>query len=275
MKQFYFFLFKAFRIFKADAQLTTAIHAPVAGELYQRYQCDSTGIQPGPAGANVLWNFSVATRSSVNHSYTAAVSSNFQPATVSLESDKSREDHYRISPVTLQDFSSSFLLATSYYVNLNYISPSVKARYPMSLNTTSTAATSGFISAIMIIPQAGTFIGTCTTLADGTGTLILPGITYTKVIRVVNTKAISFAMSYNGTIVLKNYEFYADGVKQPVFSIFTATLTIAAANVRRTLVTRLKHAVPAAPLNLMPENDKLVCENMSTTLSVSETGTVE
>ncbi len=271
-----FFSFLAVLCFiTVDAQLTVPNHAPVAGEMHKRYQCDSTGITPGPGGANSLWNFAMATHSSVIHSYTAAVSSNFQPATVSTESDRGYEDHFRITSTALLDYSSSFPIVSGYYINLNYNSGSVKARYPMSLNTTSTAVTSGFINAIMINPQAGTFNGTSNTLADGTGTLVLPGNTYTNVIRVVNTENISYSVQFNGTIVLKNYEWYTPGAKQPVFSIVTVTLTRPAATIRRTLVTRLLHVAPAAPADVTPENDRIVCENTPATLSASGAGTIE
>jgi hypothetical protein len=272
MKHVYFSLLAAFCISTVKAQLTGANHAPVAGEKHQRYQCDSTGVVPGPGGANSLWNYTMATRINIVHSYTAASSSFHQPATVSLESDKSYEDHYRITPTGLQDYSSSFPIVSGYYINLNYTNPSVKAKYPMSLNSSNTSATSGFINAIMITPQSGNFNGTSSTLADATGTLMLPGITYTNVLRVVNTENISFSVQFNGTLVLKNYDYYAEGVKYPVFSITTATLTRPAATIRRTLVTRLKQV---APTDVTPESDKMVCDNLSTTLTVSGSGTIE
>ncbi len=275
MKQFYLLLIAATCVSISNAQLTMANHAPVAGELHQRYQCDSTGILPGPGGANVLWNFSVATRSSVVHSYTAGTSTYYPPATVSVTSNRGYEDHYRTSASALLDYSSSFPLASNYYINLNYNSPSIKARYPMALNTTSTTSISGYINAIMVTPQAGSFSGTSNTIADGTGTLVLPGRTYTNVTRVVNTEVISYVVSFNGSITLRNYEFYAPGAKQPVFSIMTATLTRPIGTVRRTLVTRLIHQVPAAPVDLTAENDKMICDNLPATLTASGEGTIE
>ena len=275
MKHFYFtFLFFLF-FTSVDAQLTIANHAPVIGEKHQRYQCDSTGVVPGASGAGNLWNFTMATHSSVVHSYTASSSTYYAPATLSLASNRSYEDHYKIGPSSLLDYSSSFPIVSGYYINLNYNTPSVKARYPMSLNTTSTAAISGNINAIMITPQAGSFSGTSTTLADGTGTLVLPGNTYTNVTRVVNTENISYYVGFTGTIILKNYDYYAAGTKYPVLSIVTVTLTRPAGTVRRTLVTRLIHVAPAAPVDITPESNKLACENVSTTLTASGAGTIE
>ena len=275
MKYFYFSFLVALCISNVSAQLTVANHAPVIGEMFQRYQCDSTGIVPGPGGANSLWNFTAATHSSIVHSYSVASSTYYAPATLSVASNKSYEDHYKVASNALLDYSSSFPIVSGYYINLNYNTPAVKAKYPMSLNTTSTSTTGGNINAIMITPQAGMFSGTSTTLADGTGTLVLPGMTYTNVIRVVNTEALSFGVSFNGSMTLKNYDFYAAGVKQPVFSIVTVTLTRPAATVRRTLVTRLIHQAPAAPVDITPESDKMVCENMSTTLTVSGAGSID
>lgn len=275
MKQIYFSLVAALFYVNAHAQLTVANHAPVVGELHQRYQCDSTGISPGAAGANNVWNFSMATHSSVVHSYTAGVSNFQQPATVSVTSNRSYEDHYKINVNSLQDYSTSFPIVSGYYINLNYTNPSLKAIYPMALGTSSSNSISGNINAIMITPQAGTFNGTSNTIADASGTLTLAGFTYTNVLRVVTTENIAYTVSFPGTMTLKNYEYYAEGSKQPILSIITVTLTRPAATVRRTLVTRLIHVAPSAPVDITPENDKLICENTSATLTASGNGSIE
>jgi hypothetical protein len=275
MKQFYLLFFTVLSIANVNAQLTLSNHAPVVGEIHQRYQCDSAGLVPGAGGANSVWNYAIATRSSVIHSYTAGSSSYFPPATVSVTSNKSYEDHYKTSVFDLKVYSSSFPIVSGYYINLNYNAPALKTKYPMSLNVSSAVNTNGDINALMITPQAGTFTGTSSTMADGTGTLILPGQTYTNVIRVVNTEVISYVVSFPGTITIKSYEYYAQGAKQPVFSIQTVTLTRPAGTVKRTLVTRLILTAPQAPVDLTLESNKLSCENESATLTASGLGTIE
>ncbi len=275
MKQFFLSFLAALFSLNAGAQLTVANHAPVVGEQFQRYQCDSTGISPGSAGSGNLWNFSMATHSSVIHSYTTGVSNYQPPSTVSVTSNRSYEDHYKINVNSLQDYSSSFPIVSGYYINLNYTNPSLKAIYPMAIGTSSSNSISGNINAIMITPQAGTFNGTSNTTADASGTLTLAGFTYTNVLRVVTTENIAFTVSFPGTMTLKNYEFYAEGAKQPVLSIITVTLTRPAATIKRTLVTRLIHVAPSAPVDITPESDKLICENTSATLTAAGNGNIE
>lgn len=96
----------------------------------------------------------------------------------------------------------------------------------MSLSTTSSAAVGGSITALS---NNGTFVGTASTLADATGTLVLPGRTYTNVIRVklVQSYTVS-SLLVNGPIDQVVYKYFAPGKKNPVLVINTSTTNLGA-----------------------------------------------
>jgi len=247
MKKIYLTLLTALAGLTVNAQtLTEANHAPVAGDTYSTYQCDSLGIATGASGAGALWNFtSVATHSSIVNNYTATANANasYPIPGVQLGSTASNLSYYKSTTsdlkywgggVTIGAISSSFV----------YTASAVKAAYPMSLNTTSTAATAGSVS-IPALSQTGTFTGNSTTLADGTGTLALITGTYTSAIRVVTSQTINFTVQLgSGSVTQKNWDYYNVGTKEALFTISTATIVAPLAGTStQTIVTRHKPVV--------------------------------
>lgn len=237
--------------FSLNAQLTEANHAPVAGDTYQTWQCDS--VAPGGSGANTVWNFSaINTHSSVMLSHAAAASTNttYAAATVSVGS----------TPTSVASFFSSNTSSLSYYggnisvgsgitavvATLNYTAPAIQASYPMNLNSTGSAAISGSLSITSPLATSGTFTGSSNVIADGTGTVILPGAngTFTNVTRVVSSQIVNFTTSLSsGTLTQVVYQYYMAGTKAYILSISTATATTPFGSATQTLVLRNKNAV--------------------------------
>jgi hypothetical protein len=114
---------------------------------------------------------------------------------------------------------------------LTYNAPAIIASYPTNLNTTATSAISGSITVTAPITAPGNFTGNSSTLADGTGTLILPGGpggTYNSVIRVLTTQTLNFslgALGLTGTILFNTYNYYTPSIKAPLLTISNRTLT--------------------------------------------------
>jgi len=102
----------------------------------------------------------------------------------------------------------------------------------MSLTKTSSYAVGGSITAMS---NNGTFTGTASATADGTGTLVLPGKTYTNVIRVklVQTYSVS-SMILNGTVEQENYRYFAAGTKNPILIINTSTTNLGSLSTQTT-----------------------------------------
>ncbi len=254
MKNFYLSLFSGFIALSVNAQLTQANHAPAAGDTYQVYHCDSVNINPGPSGAGSVWNFSAST------SYTNLLASfaaltvnatNYPGATVLVVSSPINASYYNSSPTALSYYGGNIAVGTV-AANLTYTAPAVAAAYPMSLNTGSSSVTGGSINISSPLAITGTFSGVSNVFADGTGTLISAGGTFTGVIRVVTSQTISFtsniAIFGAGTVTQKNYDFYSAAYKAPIFSITTSTVvgTVVAA-ITQTTVTRNKNAVLTTP----------------------------
>ena len=242
MKKIYLSIITTLAAFSVSAQLTDANHSPVAGDMFSAYQCDSTSISAGASGAGATWNYAaIATRSSIVNNYTAAVNSNAsypQPG-VAVASALSNMSYYKSSAASLNYWGGNIQVGVI-AATLIYTSPAVIAAYPMSLNTTSTSATNGSIS-IPAIAQSGTFTGNSSTIADGSGTLVLPSGTYTNVLRVVTSQTINFTVQLGaGSVNQKNYEYFKVGVKEALFSINTSTIVSPAGTSTQTLVTRTK-----------------------------------
>jgi hypothetical protein len=250
MKKIYPAILSLFTVFSVNAQLTQANHAPVHNDMYATYQCDS--VNPGAGGANTVWNYStIGTHSSVVKSYTAQTVStpNFPLANIAVASGPNNTLYYNSTSAQLSYYGGNISVgsgATAVIATLTYTSPAIYASYPMSFNTTASSAVGGSLNVSSPLPATGTFTGNSTTLAEGTGTLILPGTgyTYTNVLRVVNSQSISFSTGLgNGTLVQHNYEYYSPGFKEPVFTVSTATAVTPVGTVTQTLTTRNKNGL--------------------------------
>jgi hypothetical protein len=167
---------------------------------------------------------------------------------VAVASALSNMSYYKSSASSLNYWGGNIQVG-AIAATLIYTGPAVIAAYPMSLNTTSTAATNGSIS-IPAIAQSGTFTGNSSTLADGSGTLILPSGTYTNVLRVVTSQTINFTVQLgSGSVNQKNYEYFKVGVKEALFSINTSTIVSLAGTSTQTLVMRTKPLVTSVNEN--------------------------
>ncbi len=225
--------------------LTQTNNAFIAGDLYSTKQCDSLAISPGASGAGASWNFAgITIHHSVLANYTAVASSSPQyPAgAVAVASGASNQAYFLSSSSDLKYYGGN-IAVQSVAASLTYTSGAISAIYPMSLNSASMASIGGSINITSPLPLSGTFNGNSTTIADGSGTLTLPGGaqgTYTNALRVVTSQTINYsASSVNGVVNRKNYDYYSpSNMKAPLFSISTITITsnIAAAN-NQTIVT--------------------------------------
>ena len=247
MKKVYLSLLSLFSVLAVNAQLTQANHAPAIGDMYTMFQCDT--VSPGASGANSVWNYSsINTHSSVVSNYTAMASSpTYTAATVAVAASANNTSYYNPTSTALLYYGGNISVgggATAVKATLTYSAPAVYGSYPMSLNTTSAATIGGSLVVTSPLSTSGTFNGSSNVLADGTGTLMLPGaVTLTNVIRVVTSQTINFTTSFaSGSVVQINYEFYQVGTKNPMFSVSTSTATTPLGTTTQTLVNRNKDA---------------------------------
>lgn len=242
MKKIYLSLLLSAAGLVANAQLTQANHAFVGGEIFTTYQCDSTGITAGASGTGATWNYgSINTHSStlVGYSVTVNTNTSYPMPGLSLSSTGNNTSYYTSDPSDTKYWGGNILVG-SIGATLTYTSGAFTAVYPMNLNTSTVAAIGGSIS-VPALSQNGTFTGNAGTIADGTGTLILPTGSYTNVVRVVTTQTINFTTPLaNGTVTQKNWDYYSVGTKNSLFTISASTVvtSLAPTPSSQTVVTR-------------------------------------
>jgi len=225
--------------FNAQVTLTQANHAPANGETYSMLPSTSIISGPGASGASVMWNFATITLTSTANAYTASTNANtsFTPANV-VVANSTESSYYLSSSNDLKYYGGNQTLS-GFPVTLTYTSPAIYAKYPMTITTTSSNPIGGSISG----GGSGSFTGNSTAVANGQGTLMLPGKTYTNVLRVLATQTINFAIPAflisNGVLNQDVYNFYVPGKKNPVLSIIVSTVVappIAAAPSTNTVI---------------------------------------
>lgn len=242
MKKIYLSLLLSAAGLVANAQLTQANHAYVGGEIFTTYQCDSLGITAGASGAGAMWNYaSITTHSSMLVGYSVTVNTNtsYPMPGLSLSSTANNSSYYTSDPTDTKYWGGNILVG-SIGATLTYTSGAFTAKYPMNLNTSTVAAIGGSIS-VPALSQNGTFTGSAGTIADGTGTLMLPTGTYTDVVRVVTTQTINFTTPLaSGTVTQKNWDYYLVGTKNSLFTISASTVvtSLAPTPSSQTVVTR-------------------------------------
>jgi hypothetical protein len=231
--------------------------------VYTTWQCDSSSVTPGAAGAGVNWNFSaIATHSSIVTSYTASAGTftGYPSADIAVGSNPNDIYYYKSTSADLKYYGGNIVVA-GFPATITYSAPAINAIYPMSLNTTSTAAIGGSLSALS---NPGSFTGTSSVIADATGTIVLPSGTYTDIVRVVTSQTINFTSPFvSGSIHRNNYEYYqAGGIKGALFTISTNTINTGTPSTQ-TIVTRFKPSTVGIEKNSINEISLNVYPNPS------------
>jgi len=227
---------------------STSVPAPW-NPIYTIYQCDSTGVTPGTSGAGQTWNFaSLTTHTNVAKTYVSSFNSNpSYPNAYTHVSASTSDDSYYTSSSNILKYYGGNLLINNIAVNLVYTSPAIMGKYPMSIGTSTTAAVGGSLTVSGSI--TGTFTGSDALNADATGTLVLPGKTFTDILRVVTSQTLNATLSFGtGNVTQLTYNYYsASASLVPILSIATSTLqSTLGGTSTQTLVTIYKDYVTAS-----------------------------
>lgn len=279
MKKIILSIFTFIGLASSAQTITEANHAPMNGDrLFSTYQCDSTGINPGGTGAGQTWDFSAYTpHLSTIKTYSTLTSANaaYNPADVSVSSGSTNTNYYRSATTKLNYFGGD-LLISSVALNIKYSTPAVVMLYPMSLNSASTSITSGTVNATSPIPFSGPFTGTCSVIADATGTLVLPSKTFSNVIRVVTSQTL-IASSLGATVNTLVYDYYSpNDSKAPLFTIDSSFVSSGLGNSAQKIVTLLKdYDVVSVNENKKTSIELLVFPNPATTFINFSTASLE
>lgn len=230
MKKIYFTLFTlCASLVSVTAQTLTATnHNPVIGEILRTTDASTVSVSPGASGAGQTWNFSGVTINTVIASSTVVTTAStgsasaFPSAGLAISSATNNNSFYSGTATEYSYWGGNQTIG-AFNLVLTYTSAAINAVYPMSLNTTSNVTTGGGIS---VAGNSGSFSGNSNIVADGTGTLVLPGRTFNNVLRVKNTQNINFTLLVSGVVNQVTYEYYEPTLsKIPLFSIAQSTLS--------------------------------------------------
>jgi hypothetical protein len=218
----------------AQPQLTVD-DLPSAGDKKIDYVADSTGIEPGPAGASVTWDFSTLKRISSMDSISSEVvvasstpyASDFPAADLATKSVSGSSWAYYSSNSTQAALIGVVVSNGSTTVKQKYSDPQIIIKVPFSYNQSMTDAYEASYDASGVTIYR---TGTSTATADAYGTLIMPHRTYTNVLRVKNVSSTKDSFDFFGdwfitTTDATSYSYISPGRTAALLTIMYVSTT--------------------------------------------------
>jgi hypothetical protein len=214
--RFYFTIFSSlFLLSSAKGQFVfTAVNTnPVIGDNYIEYSADTTGVNPGSAGANQIWDFhflNINTSSYASHSFVAPLVACYPPpySTATIEDSVTHE--YYLTNNTFMSFLGDGESGIIYTNDTIFF-------YPFSYG-------SNYQNNCSVSDHCGGLLAgseNSNTTYDGYGTLVLPGITYNNVSRILEFTQYHFTYGqyqYSDGYTY-TYKWYENNMKFPVLTI--------------------------------------------------------
>lgn len=232
MKKIYTFIFGVLLIntaVKAQITLTKAANEPVLGDLDNRQAMDTVNAIPNSSGAGQFWDFTsliTGTASAVANTYTTP--SSVPEGTAHPTSTIARTDG--TSPTFFKTGTSTFEMMgmTTFSVELNFTNTAVVGKWPLAFNDSNNDAVGGTLTSAL---GAGNFTGNVVITAPGTGTLAVPGRTFTNVLQVVTYMNINATLVLGtGTLNAITYQYYDASQKFPILTVTQSKLVSALLN---------------------------------------------
>ncbi len=214
--------------------LTQSGHEPVAGDVENIRRLDtsaySTGLPLNISGAGSVWNFSLAVPANNNtmtNTYSAPSTYThgglYPGATVVQNLDSRMYNYYQSGSSPAQAEMLGIYMPT---LSLTFTNTALVIQYPASFGLNINDPVSGTFTTAL---GSGQFNGTSTTMADGTGTVVLPdGFTFTDVIRIRTEQNLTLSLGmFSGTLRQVVYNFYSESMKFPVINVSYVTVSVA------------------------------------------------
>jgi hypothetical protein len=214
----------------ANAQtLTQASHMPVAGDVFTGFAVDTTGVLPGNAGQGVAWNFAnlamqpnAFTTNFVAPSTTPSAA-DFPNASVAIHDTTGGENTYiyfRLngSAYELMGFNAPQI------GSVVYSNPMTIINFPVSFSSTPNV-NDNFAASIVVQGFPINRSGNITVTADGTGTLTMPNLPFSNVLRTKTEITITDNLGILGTQTTTSltYDYYWQWYKNPLLTIDVTT----------------------------------------------------
>lgn len=224
MKKFYLSIITITFTCNVNAQLslTKLFNEPILGDVNTTHSYDTTSALPNNMGMSQVWDFSALTTNTVMQTgtYTTAAStphgSNYAGATLA---ENDGVGGYTYSKVTPTQFELVGIETPS--IALNFTNTAIAAIWPVAFGYNNSDTFSGSAAANGTL--TGTAIGTVNTIANGTGTLIIPGGTsFTNVLQVKSSQKINVSLGFGfvtATITAVDYSYYHSSQKFPILNV--------------------------------------------------------
>ena len=224
MKKIYLSIFAVVLMFSAQAQLslTQAFNEPVVGDVNTKMAFDSVGVLPLNTGANQTWDFSSLagdTIVDVTTFTTVASTPNGTNYAGSTLADSDGQGTYNYYKSTGTQYELVGIDDPNLSINLS--NTAIAAIWPITMGYSNTDVFSG--TATSSQAGSGPATGTITTVASGTGTLILPGgASYANVLQVKALQTVDVSLGggfFNITVVNTDYTYYHSSQKFPLLTV--------------------------------------------------------
>lgn len=232
MKKIYTLIFVVLLIntaVKAQITLTKAANEPVIGDIDNRQAMDTVNAIPNNSGPGQFWDFTTlitGTASPVANTYTTP--SSVPEGTAHPTSTIARTDG--TSPAFFKTGTSTFEMMgmTTFSVELNFTNTAVVGKWPLAFNDVNNDPVSGTLATAF---GGGSFTGNVVITAPGTGTLAVPGRTFTNVLQVVTYMNINATLVLGtGTLNAITYQYYDVSQKYPILTVSQSKLISALLN---------------------------------------------
>lgn len=204
----------------AQPTITNSMN-PVVGDIYQDIIIvDTTGISVGGIGANQTWDFTNATTTGVGIGGTMVQPSStpyaatFPGANVSGMTASGAYSYVKTSSTRMEDVGSVNGAQTMIFTDFR-----ASIQYPISYNTTYTDTEAATIT-MTGNPTPTSRTGNLTVTADAWGTLMIPGASYSNVLRLKCVENLTDVASITTTSVVTTYLWVSPNYKQSLFTYF-------------------------------------------------------
>ena len=212
--------------------LTQAASEPHVGDSSYYYLLDSSAypniLPVAVTGSNVLWNFTNLNvlQNSANSAYlspSAVPSASAFAGTTMVQKQGALYNFYKSasSPTT----QTEMLGSVSNSINITFTNSAVIAKYPITYGS----SFSDNVAGAFTFSVNGTFTGTVSTVADGTGTLQLPGgVVFTNVLRLKSVQQLNLSLGIIpfGTAKQTVYNYFHASQKFPVLNITYSSVSL-------------------------------------------------
>jgi len=211
--------------------LTKSMNEPVAGDIHATTDYDSISVIPRNTGINQSWNFSTFTEvtgSAMSTFVTASsvpFSSNFPGATLVENQGAGDYLFYKSATTPTTQFESlGFGSSASPTTAINFTNSAIQYIWPIAYGNSFSDAFSGKLTG----SGNGTYAGTTTMTASGSGTIVMPGgKSYTNMLQVKSVRNVvtnltsPFPFSY--TTAETQYDYFEPSQK---FSLLTVLVSL-------------------------------------------------